>query len=45
MATAGNLVFMGNSGGKQLAAYNAKTGEKLWEFDAQTDVYAGADHL
>jgi quinohemoprotein ethanol dehydrogenase len=41
MATAGNLVFMGNSGGKQLAAYNAKTGEKLWEFDAQTDVYAG----
>jgi quinohemoprotein ethanol dehydrogenase len=41
MATAGNLVFMGNSGGKELAAYNAKTGEKLWKFDAQTDVYAG----
>ena len=40
MATAGNLVFMGNSGGKKLSAYNAKTGEKLWEFDAQTDVYA-----
>jgi mono/diheme cytochrome c family protein len=40
MATAGNLVFMGNSGGKKLAAYNAKDGTKLWEFDAQTDVYA-----
>ncbi|HUG72612.1 MAG TPA: PQQ-dependent dehydrogenase, methanol/ethanol family [Steroidobacteraceae bacterium] len=40
MATAGNLVFMGNSGGKKLAAYNAKNGTKLWEFDAQTDVYA-----
>jgi quinohemoprotein ethanol dehydrogenase len=41
LATAGNLVFMGNSGGKKLAAYNAKNGTKLWEFDAQTDVYAG----
>ncbi len=45
MATAGNLVFMGNSGGKKLSAYNAKTGEKLWEFDAQTDVYAAPYHL
>ncbi len=40
LATGGNLVFMGNSGGKHLSAYNAKTGEKLWDFDAQTDVYA-----
>ena len=40
LATGGNLVFMGNSGGKQIAAYDAKTGEKLWNFDAQTAVYA-----
>jgi quinohemoprotein ethanol dehydrogenase len=40
LATRGNLVFMGNSGGKQIAAYHAKTGEKLWNFDAQTAVYA-----
>jgi quinohemoprotein ethanol dehydrogenase len=40
MATAGNLVFMGNSNGNQLAAYNATTGEQLWTYDAQTAVYA-----
>jgi len=40
LATAGNLVFMGNSRGQALAAYNAKTGAKLWEFNAQTDIYA-----
>jgi PQQ-dependent dehydrogenase (methanol/ethanol family) len=40
LATGGNLVFMGNSGGKQLAAYDAKNGAKLWEYDAQTAVYA-----
>ncbi|MEO6081245.1 MAG: PQQ-dependent dehydrogenase, methanol/ethanol family [Steroidobacteraceae bacterium] len=40
LATAGNLVFMGNSAGRQLAAYNAKTGAKLWEFNAQTAVLA-----
>jgi quinohemoprotein ethanol dehydrogenase len=40
LATGGNLVFMGNSGGKQIAAYDAKTGAKLWEYDAQTAVYA-----
>jgi PQQ-dependent dehydrogenase (methanol/ethanol family) len=40
LATAGNLVFMGNGGGKILSAYDAKTGAKLWDFDAQTAVYA-----
>jgi quinohemoprotein ethanol dehydrogenase len=40
LATGGNLVFMGNSGGKMLRAFHARTGEVLWEFDAQTDVYA-----
>jgi alcohol dehydrogenase (cytochrome c)/quinohemoprotein ethanol dehydrogenase len=40
LATGGNLVFMGNSGGKQIAAYDAKTGTKLWTFDAQTAVFA-----
>jgi quinohemoprotein ethanol dehydrogenase len=37
--TGGNLVFMGNATGKMIRAYNARTGEKLWEFDAQTDVH------
>jgi mono/diheme cytochrome c family protein len=32
---------MGNSRGQMLAAYNAKTGAKLWEFPTQGDVYAG----
>jgi len=41
LATAGNLVFMGNSRGQALSAYNAKTGAKLWEFQTQGDVYAG----
>jgi PQQ-dependent dehydrogenase (methanol/ethanol family) len=41
LATGGNLVFMGNSRGQMLAAYNAKTGAKLWEFPTQGDVYAG----
>ena len=40
LATAGNLVFMGNSNGNQLAAYDATTGKQLWNFDAQTAVYA-----
>jgi quinohemoprotein ethanol dehydrogenase len=40
LATAGNLVFMGNSGGKKLDAYDAKTGAKLWSFDAKTAVFA-----
>jgi len=40
LATAGNLVFMGNSGGKQLKAYDATTGKPLWNFDAKTAVFA-----
>ena len=34
LATGGNLVFMGNSNGKQISAYNAKNGDKLWTFGA-----------
>ncbi len=40
LATAGNLVFMGNGGGKTVSAYDAKTGTKLWSFDAKTAVFA-----
>jgi len=40
LATAGNLVFMGNGVGKVLTAYDAKTGAKLWNFDAQTAIFA-----
>ena len=40
LATAGNLVFMGNGGGKVLTAYDAKSGANLWNFDTQTAVYA-----
>ncbi|MEJ1963770.1 MAG: PQQ-dependent dehydrogenase, methanol/ethanol family [Gammaproteobacteria bacterium] len=40
LATAGNLVFMGNGTGKTLSAYDAKTGAKLWTFDAKTAVLA-----
>jgi quinohemoprotein ethanol dehydrogenase len=40
LATAGNLVFMGNGGGKTLSAYDATTGTKLWSFDAKTSVFA-----
>ena len=40
LATAGNLVFMGDGSGKVLSAYNARTGAKLWSFDAQTAVFA-----
>lgn len=39
LATAGNLVFQGNSGGL-FEAYNATTGEKLWSTPAQTGVIA-----
>jgi quinohemoprotein ethanol dehydrogenase len=40
LATAGNLVFMGNGVGKVLSAYDAKTGTKLWSFDARTAIFA-----
>jgi len=40
LATAGNLVFMGNGAGKRLTAYDAKTGAKLWSFDTKTAVFA-----
>ena len=40
LATAGSVVFMGNGGGRILNAYNAKTGQKLWSFDATTAVFA-----
>jgi quinohemoprotein ethanol dehydrogenase len=40
LATAGDLVFMGNSNGNQLAAYDARTGAPLWSYDAQSAVYA-----
>jgi mono/diheme cytochrome c family protein len=40
LATAGNLVFMGDGGGKILSAYDAKNGTKLWSFDATTAIFA-----
>jgi PQQ-dependent dehydrogenase (methanol/ethanol family) len=40
LATAGNLVFMGSGPGKQINAYDAKSGAKLWTFDAKTAVLA-----
>jgi quinohemoprotein ethanol dehydrogenase len=39
LTTAGNLVFQGRSDGKFLA-YNAKTGETLWTFDAGLGISA-----
>ena len=39
LATAGNLVFQGNSVG-EFAAYTADTGEKLWSMGAQTGIVA-----
>jgi quinohemoprotein ethanol dehydrogenase len=41
LATAGNLVFQGNTTG-QFVAYRADTGQKLWSFDAQAPIVAGA---
>jgi alcohol dehydrogenase (cytochrome c)/quinohemoprotein ethanol dehydrogenase len=41
LATAGGLVFAGNGAGKELHAYDAKTGQQLWSFNAQTSVFAG----
>src|SRR5690606_30880052 len=39
-ATAGGLVFQGNGAGQELRAFDAKTGEQLWNFQAQTSVFA-----
>ena len=41
LTTAGNLVFQGTADGR-FVAYNAKTGEKLWESSTGTGVVAGA---
>jgi PQQ-dependent dehydrogenase (methanol/ethanol family) len=40
VSTAGNLVFQGNVGNREVAAYRATDGEKLWSFDAKTAVMA-----
>jgi PQQ-dependent dehydrogenase (methanol/ethanol family) len=40
LSTAGNLMFAGG-GDRQLIAYNAATGERIWHFSAQTGVAAG----
>lgn len=40
LATGGDVVFMGNSNGNQLAAYEAKSGKQLWSYDAQSAVFA-----
>lgn len=40
LTTAGNLVFQGTADGRFIA-YNAKTGEKLWETATGTGVVAG----
>ncbi|MET0291197.1 MAG: PQQ-dependent dehydrogenase, methanol/ethanol family [Steroidobacteraceae bacterium] len=39
-ATAGGLVFMGNGGGQELRAYDAKSGQQVWSYKTQTNIYA-----
>jgi alcohol dehydrogenase (cytochrome c)/quinohemoprotein ethanol dehydrogenase len=41
LATAGGLVFSGNSGTQELFAVHAESGEPLWSFPAQAGVAAG----
>jgi quinohemoprotein ethanol dehydrogenase len=41
LATAGGLVFSGNTAGEEFAAYRADSGERLWGHAAQTGVMAG----
>ena len=36
LVTAGGLVFQGGGAGNEFRAYNAMTGEKLWNMDVQT---------
>jgi quinohemoprotein ethanol dehydrogenase len=40
LATAGGLVFMGNGGGQELRAYDAKSGAQVWSYKTQTNIYA-----
>jgi mono/diheme cytochrome c family protein len=40
LATAGNLVFMGAGQGKELRAYDAKSGAQLWSAPTQTMTFA-----
>lgn len=40
LATAGGLIFQGSGSNNSLRAYDAKSGEKVWEMDAQTQVLA-----
>jgi PQQ-dependent dehydrogenase (methanol/ethanol family) len=40
LSTAGGLVFQGNAQGR-FVAYDAKTGQKLWDFFGQTGILAG----
>jgi quinohemoprotein ethanol dehydrogenase len=42
LATAGGLVFQGNSEHQEFAAYRADNGEKLWSMPAHTGIVAGA---
>jgi len=41
LATAGGLVFQGNSKNQEFAAYRATNGEKLWSMPVQTGIVAG----
>lgn len=41
LATAGGLVFQGNTANLEFAAYRADNGEKLWNMTAHTGVLAG----
>jgi alcohol dehydrogenase (cytochrome c)/quinohemoprotein ethanol dehydrogenase len=41
LATAGGLVFQGNSARQEFAVYRADNGEKLWSMPAQTGIVAG----
>ena len=40
MTTAGGLVFNGGTNDRKLHAYNAKTGELLWEFPTNSGIIA-----
>ncbi|MEX2366976.1 MAG: PQQ-dependent dehydrogenase, methanol/ethanol family, partial [Pseudohongiellaceae bacterium] len=41
LSTAGNLVFQGNRNDNTFAAFNAETGEQLWQYYVQTGALAG----